>query len=84
MPDSFAGTAADRPRCRCHDEPMDRVGPRWTCAVARRARQRLHYHAAPEQHNYARARRRLRAQIADKRRRLAEHLEELLEEEDPC
>ena len=74
--------APRRPLCRCHDEPMDRVGPRWACAVKRRARQLAAYHADPEAANYARARRLLRARIGQKRRRIAE-LETFLGQDAP-
>lgn len=72
----------DRPRCRCHDEPMDATGHGFECSVTRRARQLAAYHADPATDNYARTRRALRARITEKRRRVAD-LEGRLEEEDP-
>lgn len=73
----------ERRRCRCHDEPMDKVGDRWSCAVKRRARQAAAYHADPASANYARSRRSLRARIARKRQ-LIEEMEERVAEEDAC
>jgi hypothetical protein len=49
---------------------MDRSGPRWQCAVKRRARQLAAYHDDAPAKNYARVRRALRARIARKRERL--------------
>jgi hypothetical protein len=67
----------DRWRCPCHNEPMDRTGDSYECAVKRRARRRAAYHANPEADHYARTRRALRARIEVKRQRIA-HLEEQL------
>jgi hypothetical protein len=33
----------DRPRCRCHDEPMVHDGATWACGVKKRERSRRYY-----------------------------------------
>jgi IS30 family transposase len=72
--------ASTRPRCGCHDEPMDKAGSWWACAVKRRARQLARYSADPASANYARTRRALRSRI-ERKRQMVEELEQHLEEE---